>query len=71
MIETRLFLEPPDDLEDHHGFLMGQRRRRLVKDHDRGVAGEGTRDLDDALLGDGEPLHRQRNIDAAETEFIE
>ena len=53
-----LLLQPADDPEDQDSFLMGQRRRRLVEDHDRCIAGEGTRNLDDALLGDGKPLHR-------------
>ena len=66
-----LLLEPADDAEDELRLLLGQRGGRLVHDQDAGLAGERAGDLDDALLGDGEPLDQRVDVDRGEAELVE
>ncbi len=49
--------EAPGEAEQPVGLARRQRRRRLVEDQDRGVAGERLGDLDDLALGERQPAH--------------
>ena len=58
-----LLAQARDDVEQPFDFAFGERRGRLVHQHDPGAAADGLRNLDDLLLGHAQGVDRALRID--------
>ena len=58
------------EVEQHHGFVGGERGGRLVEQQHLGAERERLGDLDELHLGDAEPRHRHAGIDV-EAQHVE